>query len=72
MLNLCEGVDALVDESILYPLDDNKSKCVLLPEVTRHYTDRLATIINKGFVADPFYESPILNLQLINLTNTDP
>ena len=32
--------------------------------VSRHYTDQLATMIKKGFVAGPFDESPVPNLRL--------
>ena len=67
LLNLREGADALVDESKLHPLDDDNSKSVLLPEVARHYTDQLATMIKKGFVAGPFDESPIPNLRINSL-----
>ena len=57
----------MIDESKLSSLDDGNSKSVLLPEVARHYTDQLATMIKKGFVAGPFDESPVPNLRLNSL-----
>ncbi len=53
-----QGADALLDPTLLTPMTDENRKSVLHPEVARHNTDQLATMIKKKFVAGPF-DSPL-------------
>lgn len=65
--NMRFGADALIDPTLLNPMVEENGRSVLQPEVARHYTDQLATMVKKGFVAGPFDESPIPNLRINSL-----
>ena len=65
--NMRHGADALIDPSLITPMTDENSKSVLQPEVARHYTDQLATMIKKKFVAGPFDSPPFPNFRTNSL-----
>ena len=65
--NMRFGADALIDPTLLTPMVEENGRSVLQPEVARHYTDQLATMVKKGFVAGPFDKSPIPNLRINSL-----
>ena len=65
--NMRNGADALIDPSKVSPMTDQNSKSVLHPEVGKHYTDQLATMVKNKFVAGPYDTSPIPNLRLNSL-----